>query len=531
MEKPKKKNGSSDNGQFWYDEDAAQRAVDFFAQCLVHTKGEWAGQPFLLAPWQEQQLIRPLFGWKRKDGTRKYRTVWVELARKNGKTTTASGIALYLLFADQEPGAEIISAAADREQAAICFDIAKAMVEASPLLSKRAEIYRRSIVVPATNSSYKVISADAYTKHGLNLHGALIDEVHAQQSRDLIDVLRTSTGARRQPVTFYITTAGYDRQSIAFELHEYACKVRDEIVKDASFLPLLFGAEDADDWADPAVWRKANPSLNISVKEEYLAQECEHAKETPAYENTFRRLHLSQWTEQSVRWMPMEAWDSCDFERVTIEQLAGRDVYIGLDLSSTTDLTSVALVAPPAEEGGTYQVVWEHFVPADNMALRAKRDRVDYGQWVREGYITATPGNVVDQAFIEKRILTISETCHVKEIAYDPWNSTAIITRLQESGATCVQFRQGFFSMNAPVKEVMALVLSQRINHGGNPVARWGMSNAVVKEDPAGNLKLDRAKSTEKIDPCISLVMALGRAMVRVTEPASIYERRGLVSL
>jgi phage terminase large subunit-like protein len=313
-------------------------------------------------------------------------------------------------------------------------------------------------------------------------------------------------------------------------VHDYACKVRDGIIDDPTFLPVIYAADPEDDWASPETWKKAHPGLGKSVQMEFLEAEAQKAKEVPAFSNTFMRLYLNIWTEQSVRWMPMEQWDACDLGPVTLETLAGREVYLGVDLSSTTDLTSVAIVAPPRDEDDGYQVVWAHFVPEDNIALRARRDRVDYGQWVRDGHIIATPGNVVDQAFIEKFILSVSECCTVREIAYDPWNSTALITRLQESGATCVQMRQGFFSMNAPVKEVLALVLSRRINHGGNPVARWCMSNAVVKEDPAANQKLDRAKSTEKIDACISLVMALGRAILH-TDGGSVYDTRGLLVL
>lgn len=273
--------------EFWFDEAAADRAVLFFEAALKHIKGEWAGKPLKLSPWQADQIIRPLFGWKRQDGTRRYRTAYIQIPRKAGKSTLAAGIALYLLMADGEPGAEVYSAAADRDQAAIVFELAKSMADASKALRSRLQAYKRALVMPSTASSYKVLSSEAYTKHGLNAHGIVIDEVHALPDRDLWDVLTTSTGARRQPLTVAITTAGFDRHSLCYELYDYGCKVRDGIIQDASFLPVIFEAAQDDDWKDPATWHKAHPGLGVSVKEEYFAAECAKAQQLPTYENTF----------------------------------------------------------------------------------------------------------------------------------------------------------------------------------------------------------------------------------------------------
>lgn len=304
---------ASTSDEFYFDEAAAQRACDFFRLKCRHSIGPFAGKPFVLEKWQSDQLVRPIFGWKRKgDGARKIRTVYLEVPRKNGKSTLAAGLANYLLFADKELGAQVYSAAADTDQASICFTEARRMVEADAQLFALAKIFKKAITVPETNSVYKVLSADAFTKHGLNAHGIIFDELHAQPNRDLWDVLVTSTGSRRQPLTIAITTAGYDRNSICWELHDYAIKVRDGIVEDTSFLPLIFAADEDDDWKSPETWKKANPNLGVSVSLDYFERECKKAQNVPAYENTFKRLHLNIWTEQDVRWMPMDLWDLCD---------------------------------------------------------------------------------------------------------------------------------------------------------------------------------------------------------------------------
>lgn len=515
--------------EFWFDEAAADRAVQFFEQYLRHVKGKWAGVPFELMDWQRDKIIRPLFGWKRMDGTRKYRVAYIEIPRKNGKSTLAAGIALYLLTADGEPGSEVYSAAADREQAAIVFETAKAMVEASPALRKRAQIYKRSIVVPKTRSSYKVLSADAPTKHGLNAHGIIFDELHAQPNRELWDVLTTSTGAREQPLVVAITTAGYDRNSICWEQHDYARKVLDGIIDDPSFFAYIAAANEDDDWTDPKVWAKANPGLGVSVKQEYLEQECKRAKEVPAYQNTFRRLHLNQWTQQETRWMDMTAWDA-SAGLLRDHELPGRIAYGGLDLSSTTDISAFVLVFPPDESGGGYRVLPTFWMPEDTMREHQKRDRVPYDVWVREGWIKTTPGNVINYGFIRREINRLANIYNIAEIGADPWNATQLLVDLEGDGFTIVAIRQGFASMSAPTKELMNLVLAKKLIHGGNPVLRWMADNLVVKTDPAGNIKPDKAKSTQRIDGIVALIMALDRAVRNENKP-SVYEDRGILTL
>lgn len=496
--------------EFWFDERAAVAAVRFFERLLIQSKGEWAGEPFELLDW-ERHVLSEVFGWKRPDGTRRYRVVYIEVPRKNGKSTFSAGIALYLLEADGEPGAEVYSAAADREQAAIVFEEARSMVGASPILSKRSQVFKRSIVVPSERSVYKVLSADAYTKHGLNAHGVVFDELHAQPNRDLWDVLKTSMGARRQPLMVAITTAGYDRNSICWEQHEYAVGVANGTIEDDSFFAYIAAAEPEDDWQDPAIWAKANPGLGVTVKLEYLEAEARRAAQTPAYENTFRRLHLNQWTQQETRWLSLDAWDKCSGE-VDAVALGGRTCYAALDLASTTDVAALVLVFPDGEEPETYDALPFFWIPGDNILDRVRRDKVPYDVWVRQGLVMATEGNVIDYEAILVKLDELAQRFDIKELAYDRWGATKLIQSLQDRGMNVIPFGQGFASMSPPTKETLNLVLSGRIRHGGNKVLRWMAGNMVVRQDPAGNIKPDKSKSIEKIDGMVALIMGIDRA-------------------
>lgn len=516
--------------RYWFDEAAADHACTFFERFLLHSKGEWAGQPFRLEPWQRDRVIRPLFGWKRADGTRRYRTAFVSMGRKCGKSEIGAGIALYCLIADGEIGAEVYSAAADRDQAAIVFEAARSMVEASPALARHCEVYRRAIVVPSTGSSYKVLSADAPTKHGKNAHAVIFDELHAQPNRDLWDVLKTAMGARRQPLMVALTTAGFDRESICREVYDYACKVRDGIIVDDTFLTVIYETDKAEDWTDPKVWAKANPNLGVCLKIEFLQEECRRAQESPAYQNTFRRLHLNQWTEQETRWIDMRVWDRGG-KAIDLESLEGRPCTAGLDLSSRTDLSAfVLLFAPDPNRGEThYQVLPFFWMPAENIRDRARRDRVPLDLWVGSGHIAATEGNVIDYRAIQRKVCELRETYDIREIAIDRWNSTQLAIELEGEGLTVCEFGQGYKEMSDPTKELDALIISERLQHGGHPVLRWMASNVALRKDPADNWKPDKGRSQDRIDGIVALVMALGRMMVQ--DPPSIYEKRGMISI
>lgn len=512
-------------GDCWFDEVAAARAVRFFEKYLTHVKGELANKPFSLEPWQVA-IVANLFGWKRPDGTRRYREAFVFVPRKNGKTAMVAGLVNYVLFWDGEPGAEIYSAAADRDQARLVFEQAKGMVLQNQALSNHSRVYGNSIVRQEVGSSYKAISAEANTKHGYNSHFIVVDELHAQPDRELVDVLATSTGARRQPLIVHITTAGYDRHSICYEKYDYAGKVRDGIIKDPYFLPVIYEARAEDDWTKPATWKKANPNLGVSVSLEYMERECRHAQDSPAYENTFRRLHLNQWTEQDVRWLSMAKWDEGATPFVPED---GAECFIGLDLATTTDLCAMVAVFPLPS--GEYGVVPKFYVPEDSARERELRDRVPYTQWARDGVLTATPGNVVDYEFIRADLQAMAERYKVRKVAIDRWNATQLAVQLGQDGLEVELFGQGFPSMSAPTKQLDALVVSGKIRHGGHPVLRWCASNVAVEQDAAGNIKPSKKKSTERIDGIVALVMGLGIQMQAEPDAGCVYNERGPIAI
>lgn len=513
---------------YWFDVAMADKAVAFFSECMTHIEGERAGQPFVLEGWQAAQ-VGCAFGWKRPGGTRRYREVFDYEARKNGKSTKCGGLINLVALCDGEAGAQIYSAAADREQAALVYRQAKGMLLNRPDLADGVKVYAtyKSIEYPG-GAVYKALSADADTKHGFNTHFLIVDELHAHYSRDLVDVLITSMGARLQPMVWYITTADFDRESICNEKYDYACKVRDRVIDDPAFLPCIFEAKVDDDWKSPATWRKANPNMGVSISQEWLARECQRAQEVPTYENTFKRLHLNIRTTNDVRWLSVESWDKCDGD-ADESALAGRPCFGAMDLSTKMDITAWALLFPPTDEDPKWRVLPRFFIPEDNARQRERRDRVPYTTWARQGFVTMTPGNVVDYAFIKHQIAEDAKRFDLREIAYDPWNATQIAIQLQEEGATVVEFGQGFRSMTEPTKELEKLIVAGELAHGGNPVLRWMAQNVAVELDPAGNIKPSKKKSTERIDGIVALVMALGRAMVVPAEEQSVYETRGIV--
>lgn len=514
----------------------ADRVINFIEENICHWKGEFAGRPFKLLPWQKEfiyNVFAPVYDETGdRPGKRAIREAYVEIPRKNGKTTLLAGIALYLLCADGEPGAEVYIVAADRGQASIMFDDVVKFVQASPRLSQHLEVYARSVVYSATQSKIAVLSSDADTKHGFNAHAVLGDEIHVWRGRGLYDVLRSSQGARSQPLFFGITTAGYDRLSLCWQLHEYTEKIRTGILSNPKFFGVIYGAGPDDDWKDPATWRKANPSLGEAVKEDYLREECKVAQEMPTYENTFRQLHLDQWTEQAERFMPMDAWDEAakvlgTVKKVTLEELRGRVVYLALDLSSVNDLTALAYVAP--NEDGTFDVAMRFWVPDMNVRRRVEKDRVPFDVWIRDGFMESTPGNVIDYDFILYRICqdTKAFALVVREIAFDPHNAHKLVNELTDEGYTMVEFRQGFISMGPAMKTLLSSAMAGRIRHSANPVLRWNMSNMVARKDPAGNFKPDKEKSQEKIDGAVALIMALQRASVMGAGGGGAYDDEG----
>ena len=510
-----------------FDLAAAERVRGFFGKFLRHSKGQWAGKPFDLLDWQWRDVVAPLFGWVRADGTRRYRRGYIEVPKKNGKSTLFSGLSLYLLCGDHEPGAEVYSAAVDRDQASIVYNEAANMVEASPSLSARLKVVRstKRIVFHRKRSFYKALSADVPAKEGLNAHAVLIDELHAQKNRDLWDTLRYAGAARRQPLHLAVTTAGFDRHSICREQHDYARGVLEGIIEDTSFFAYIAAAPEEADWTDPEVWRAANPSFGVTIDPDQFAEDCREAQESPAKENSFRRYRLNQWTEQETRWIKMRKWDACSDEPGDLE---GRECWAGLDLSSTTDLSALVLVFPVEDRYAVLPFFW---VPEEGARQRERRDRVPYLQWIRQGHIEATPGEVIDYDRIRRRIIELGERYEIREIAIDRWNATQLATQLEGDDFEMVAFGQGYASMNWPTKTLEELLLAGRLAHGGHPVLRWMASNVSIETDAADNWKPSKKRSIERIDGIVALVMALGRGVLGPHLGASVYEKRGVLML
>lgn len=666
-----------------YDAAKADRAVRFIEN-LCHTKGRWAGKPFWLLPWQEQ-IIRDIFGVVKEDDMRQFRTVYVEIPKKNGKqlaldtpiptpdgftnmgdlevgdtvfdengkpchgvakspvddteqaykltfkdgssiiagerhlwnieidnavkivstreisemrteikivsskrpetssedilqhwktshsnnpryhylldiqpidhpvkmqciqvdspshqylagtsmvpthnSELAAAIALYLLYADNEPSAEVYGAAAERQQASIVFDVAKRMVEMTPALLKRSKIMAatKRLVNYSNVGFYQVLSAEVGTKHGLNVSGLVLDELHVQPNRNLVDVLTKGSGdARTQPLYFLITTAGTDRNSICYEYHTKAKDILEGRRIDPSFYPVIYGLDDGDDWNSEESWYKANPSLGYTITIDRVRDAHREALTNPAEENVFRQLRLDQWVGSAVAWIPGHIYDKGNIP-IDFNSLRGRECYAGLDLSSTSDITAFVLVFPPRNESEKYVVVPHFWLPKETLDLRARRDHVPYQVWEKQGLFHVTEGNVVDYNFVRKTINELYTQYNIKEVAYDRWNAQQLIIDLEGDGFTMIPFGQGYREMSPAMKELYKLLLEGKFIHGGNPVLRWMAGNVVVEIDAAENIKPSKRRSTEKIDGIVAWVMALDRC-IRHEMQGSVYDEPG----
>lgn len=511
-------------GDCYFDETTADWIVDFFPTCLRHIEGKVAGKPFVLEPWQ-RAFVGCLFGWKRPDVTRRYRTALLLVPRKNGKTPVSAGISDLMTFFDGEQGAQNFIAAASTEQAAQMFRYAEGMFQQSDIMSSRGKAFsgigQRTIRDEETKSFLKVLSADAHTKHGGTPHLVCVDELHAIPGRDLVDVLRTSMASanRRQPLTLYTTTMDFDRPSICNEIYDYAVKVRDGHVDDPSFLPVIYEAPRDADWTSEDVWRAANPNLGVSVSLDYLRTECKKAQVQPSYENTFKRLHLNMRTEQDQRWLQMSFWEQNCAEP---DIRPGEDCLAALDLSSTRDTTSFVMLFPR-----TGSVIMRCWVPEKTAEMQA-----EYEGWVNGGYLIPVTGRAVNYGEVRAEINKLGKQYNIRQIGYDPFNAEHLVQQLRdEDGFETVEFRQGYASMSSPAKETERRILCGEYRFGRNPVLRWMASCAAIETDPAGNIKLTKAKSSGRIDGVVSLVMATGLAMLAPSEFGSIYETQGLVAL
>jgi phage terminase large subunit-like protein len=518
-----------------FDPAAADRVVKFFEKLLYTTDGEWAGQQFKLMDWQRDELIRPLFGWKRADGTRRYRRGGVWVPKKNGKSTLCAGLELYLLIADSEPGAEVYTAANDRSQAGIIYNHAARMVETSPKLYER--ITKRGIIRStktiydaASGSTFKALSADAPTKEGLNIHGLVVDEIHAMKSRVLWDTLIYGGSARRQPIVLSISTAGvYDIATIGWEQYTYARDIWTGVKDDDwSFFPLIYEASKNDDWTSPATWKKANPSYGITVKPEALAEECTEAKSEPRKENNFRRYRTNQWTQQATRWIPIHHWDANHVHPVTRESLLGAVAFGGLDLGSVSDMTAFALLCQCPHDPEALDVLMRLWVPEDTLSDPRNRNAANYQQWHKAGLLDTTPGNSTDYDFIEAAILKDAKDFDIQSIGIDRlFQGQQVSNHLTDQSMTVVAVGQGFLGQGAPMKEFERRWLAKRIHHGAHPILRWMADNVEVKQDPAGNLKIVKPNSKNdprKVDGICAIVNAVDQASRAVVEPEPSYQ-------
>lgn len=529
------------DGDVCFIQQTADHAISFFEEFLIFYEGQWSGMPFILQPWQKF-IIGSLFGWKAKDGTRRFRTAYIEAAKGCGKSPIAAGVGLYGLCFDGESGAEIYSAATTREQAGILFRDAKAFVGGSPALLEILTVGQHNIAYESENSFFRPVSSEHRGLDGKRPHMALIDEIHEHPDAVVVDKIRAGTKGRRQAMIFEITNAGYDRHSVCFQHHEYTEKILEGIIKNDSWFGFMTGLDvcdkcaaegktipqegcpDCDDWRNEKTWAKANPNLGISIKTKYLREQVDEAIQMPSKQNIVKRLNFCIWTESFTKWLPADKWAACGLP-VDPKTLKSRTCYAGLDLSTNIDLTALVLVFPPEGEETRYQVLCRFFLPEENMRERVRRDKVPYDVWAREGFITSTPGDLIDYAFILAQIKNDLQEYQIAELAFDRWGSQKITTDLQDlgfvidekaSGPKLIQFGQGFASMSAPTKEVEKMILGGEISHGGNPVLSWMVSNVAIREDPAGNRKPDKEKSVERIDGAVALIMAIGRAMLKI---------------
>lgn len=549
----------------YFDKKKAQRAVDFFSLTPI-TEGKHAGEPFIIESWV-LFVVWNLFGWYRarhprwvikKDGTtedtsgtRKYRTAYLSVARKNIKTSLGSRLLLALAFTEADYGAAVYSVAMKRDQAKIPFNEAKQIIEMSEIIREYGglEVLSQNINQQSTMSKFEPLSSEAKSMDGLRIKGALLDEVHAWTKRDVYDKVTRATSIWSQPLIIMTTTAGAVEESqFCWEQEEYTRKVLDGIIQDDEWFGLIYTIDDEDDWQDEANWIKANPYLGLSKQYDYMRTESARAAEMPTALAQFQRYDLNMWVRSDTKWMPMDDWRLCSGP-VPAHQLrsvlSSRPCYAGLDLSTSIDLCSLVFEFPPVEEDPLHYILPFYFCPEDAIIKRSRNDRVPYDVWADNEYIIPTPGNIVDQNYIMHTLGELMAEFQLKRLYFDRWGSTKIITDLQHdlnfttdqteheryNTPLLVQFGQGYASMSAPMKDVLRLVMSHEYAHGDHPILTWNMDNLIATSDPAGNIKPDKAKSRERIDGAVALIMAHAGAMTHTPEPESVYKTRGVLSI
>ena len=510
----------------WYfDRKAAIRAIGFIEK-LKHTKGKWAGQRFKLESWQ-QFILWNIFGWMKADGTRRFRYVYVEIARKNGKTALSAGIGLYMLFADGEARPEVYSAATVKDQARICFSDAVEIVKKTDLKNYLSP-YRNSIVYELKGGTMKPLSSDYGTHDGLNPSCGIIDEFHAHKDSGMFDVIKSAFGARRQPLMFIITTAGFNKNGACYAYRSNVIKILQGINEDDSLFGIIYTLDSKEEWDNPKMWIKSNPNLGVSVFPEYLADQVNDAKNRPEAVRNVMTKNVNLWVDAEKTWILDDMWQKC-IGTTDIKSLRGCKCWGGLDLSNVSDITAFVLLF---HENEKFQLLPFFWIPEDKMLEKIRKENINYDKWSSLGFVKVTAGNVLDYDFVKADILQIAEIYDLQSTAYDRWNASQTIIDLQNEGMECSPFGQGYGSMGAPTKEFEKMVLTEKIEHFGNPVLRWMMASTVVKTDPAGNIKPDKEKSSQKIDGIVASIMALGEWMTaQAEEDNNPYNQRGMRSL
>lgn len=510
----------------FFDNTAACRPVRF-ALFINHLKGPKAGQPIEFEPWQIF-IISQVYGWKRSDGKRLRRSVYIEVPRKSGKSTLCSVLCLYHLMADGEASAEVYSAATSRDQARIVFGDAQAMARNSDNLSNHLTVNRSAITYLKTNSKFEPLSADAGSLEGRSPSCSIVDELHVHKTPEVYDVLNVASGAREQPLLFSITTAGVNREGICYQVRDYSIKVLEGHIEDDTFFSMIYGIDEGDDWRDPESWKKANPNYGVSVQPDDLERLAKQAEESPSAETNFKTKRLNVWCNTNSAWLSMTSWDACNAERPPLSYWHGKPCYVGLDLASVSDFACVAYLF---QENGIIYPYVSSYLPMDTIEEKAGTMGDKYREWVQQGHITATDGAVTDLNYIRDELMKSFEKFQIKQVAFDPYGALGLVTELMDHGLPMVKFPQNITSMSDPSKELEKAILDKKLAHGNDPVIRWMAANCVIYTDPNDNIKVKKEAVANKIDGVIAIIMALGRMKLNGGLQPSPYETRGIRTL
>lgn len=521
-----------DDYAYFYDE-ASGDMVCQFVELMPHIKGKWAGEGLKLEAWQIF-IICNVWGWLRKDdGTRRFRTSYTEVARKNGKSSMSSPLGLYMAFADGEGGAEVYSAATNKDQAKIVFNDAQTMAKRSDNFRQayNVDVSAHSVYCEATSSMFQAIASDDNSLDGKNIHFAIIDELHAHKTRGVYDVLETATGSRTQPLIWNITTAGSNRAGICYEIRTYLTKILENIIEDDTFFGIIYTLDKDDDWTSEDAWKKANPNYGVSVFPDDMQRLCQKAKEMPSAQNNFLTKRLNVWCNADAAWMNMIEWNACNLHDVNFDDFAGIPCWVGIDLATKNDVAAVEFLF---YDGSMFHCKGLYFLPEDTVEERSLRTTAHYSGWAKEGKFILTPGKTISFEYIIEELEAILPKFDVRMIGYDPWQATMFAKEMESKGFKMYEYRNTVANMSEPMKQLEALILDRKLNHGGDKVLEWMISNVVAHIDKKDNIFPNKERAENKIDGVVALIMALGCKIYEEYEgesPISVYEERGMISI